>query len=62
MLTWAETVNEPVRPGELPGNTEGPPNRVKDQSALKGVFQPHGQEGACACEEQGDKTKASIGR
>ena len=62
VLTWAETVNEPVRPGELPGNTERLPNRVKGQSALKGVFQPHGQEGTCACEERGDKTKASIGR
>ena len=62
MLTWAEIVNEPVRPGELPGNMEGHPNRVKGQWALKGVFQPNGQEGTCAFEEQGDKTKASIGR
>lgn len=62
MLTWAETVNEPVRPGELPGNTEGHPNCVKGQSALKGVFQPHGQESTYACEEWGDKMKASIGR
>lgn len=57
-----QKLNESVRPGELPGNMEGHPNHVKCRSALKGVFQPHRQEGTCACGEQGDKTKASIGR